>query len=121
MMRRLLEYGIGLRQRRLSRLQFDFERSWINLIQRIAGLDLAALLEQALGDNAGDARTHLGNAQRRDAAWQFAHHRMRLRNHRDDADFRGDRAGRSFCRDRFVAAAKERRQSGDQNSDGRQS
>ena len=58
MMRCLLEYGIGLCQLRLRGLYFDRERFWIDLIQRIASLHFAALLEQPLGDNAGDPWTY---------------------------------------------------------------
>ena len=67
----------ALRQRRLGRLHFDLERPRIDPVERIAGLDLAALAEQALDDDAGDARAHIGNARRRDTARQFAHHRAR--------------------------------------------
>ena len=81
-----IERGLGLGERRLVRLHLDLERPRIDPVERIAGLDLAALIEQALDHDAGDARPHLGDARRRDAARQFAHHRARLRLDGDDAD-----------------------------------
>ena len=84
----LLERGLGLGQRGLVRLHLDLERPRIDPVQRIAGLHLAALAEQALDHDAGDARAHVGNARRRDAARQFAHHGARLRLDGDDADVR---------------------------------
>ena len=75
--RRLIERGLGARQRRLGRLHLDLERPRIDPVERIAGLDLAALAEQALDHDAGHARAHFGHARRRDASRQFAHHRAR--------------------------------------------
>ena len=75
LLRRLVECRNGLGERRLAGLHFDFERPRIDPVERIAGLDLAALIEQALDDDAGNARTHVGNPGRRDAPRQFAHQR----------------------------------------------
>ena len=69
--------ALALRQRRLGRLHLDLERPRIDPVERIAGLDLAALAEQALDDDTGHARAHFGDPRRRDAARQFAHHRAR--------------------------------------------
>ncbi|MCY1182510.1 hypothetical protein D9M73_230720 [compost metagenome] len=79
---------------RLGRTQIGFgagERCFIDrrvdLIELLAGLDVAAFLEQALENDAVDLRTHLGNAERRGTARQFAvqHHSLGLQG--DHADF----------------------------------
>ena len=59
----------------------------IDPVQRIAGLHFAALLEQALDDDAGDARTNVRNPGRRDPAGQFADDGAGLGSHREGADF----------------------------------
>ena len=83
-----IEHGLGLGQRRLGGHHLDLERTRIDAVERIAGLHLAALPEQALDHDAGDARPHVGDARRRDAARQLAHHGARLRLDDDDADVR---------------------------------
>ena len=69
-----------------ARLQLDLERLGIDLIERIARLHVAALLEQALDHDARHARSHVGHPRRRDAAWQLAHQGKRLGLDRHDAD-----------------------------------
>ncbi len=64
--------AVGLGQRRLAGLHFDLERPRIDPVERIAGLDLAALVEQALDDDAGNPRAHVGDPGRRDPPRQFA-------------------------------------------------
>ena len=80
------EHGFCARQRRFGRLHLDLKGPRIDPVERIAGLDLAALMERALDDDARDARANFGNPRRRDAAGQFAQHRPRLRLDGDDAD-----------------------------------
>jgi hypothetical protein len=63
----LFQHGLGTRQRRLVRLRLNLKRPRIDPVERIAGLDLGALAEQALDDDSGDARTDFGDARRRDA------------------------------------------------------
>ena len=111
--RRLFERGLRPRQRRFVRLQFHVKRPRIDPVERIAGPDFAALAERALDDDAGDARTHVGHARRRDASGQFAHHRARLRLYGDDADVW---LGRWCCGGgdiRFIAATEQRRRRGE--------
>ena len=104
---RLIERGQRLVQRRFARLQFDLERLRIDAIQRIAGLHLAALLEQALDDDAGDARTNLRNPGRRDAAGQFPDDGAGLRPHREGPDFGLGRCCDSCgYRRRFIASSQ---------------
>ena len=57
----------------------------IDPVQRIAGLHLGALLEQALDDDAGDARANFRNPGRRDPARQFAHEGAGLRPYGEGA------------------------------------
>ncbi len=101
--------GLGLGDGRLGGHHLDLERTRIDAIERIARLHLAALTEQALDDDAGDARPHVGDARRRDAARQLAHHGARLRLDDDDADVRIGGLGSGHRRDGFVAAREQRR------------
>jgi len=82
----LHQRGLGLGDRGVVGHHLDLERTRIDAVQRIAGLHLAALSEQALDHDAGDARPHVRDARRRDAAGQLAHHGARLRLDDDDAD-----------------------------------
>ncbi|MGY3404257.1 hypothetical protein ACVWZV_000370 [Bradyrhizobium sp. GM5.1] len=82
----LHQRGLGLGDRSLVGHHLDLERTRIDPIQWIAGLHLAALPEQALDHDAGHARPHVGDARRRNAARQLAHHGTRLRLDDDDAD-----------------------------------
>ena len=93
LLRGLHQHGLGLGDRRLGGHHLDLERTRIDAVERIARLHLAALTEQALDDDAGDARPHVGDARRRDAARQLAHHGARLRLDDDDADVRIDGLG----------------------------
>ena len=107
-LRSLVEHSLCLGQRRLVGLHFDFKGTRIDLVKPIAGLDLAALTERPLDHDAGDARPHVGDARRRDASGQFAHHRARLRLDGDDADIAIGRLCRGGRGVRFVAARKQR-------------
>ena len=109
LLRRLVECRNGLGERRLAGLHFDLERPRIDPVERIAGLDLAALVEQALDDDAGNPRTHVGNPGRRDAPRQFAHQRARLGSHGDNADFGIGRLCCCDCGERLIASGKKRR------------
>src|SRR6185437_2253087 len=94
-------------------LHLDLERPRIDTVEGISLLDLAALAEQPLDDDAGNTRTNVGNADRRNSPRQFAHDRARLRLDGDDADVgRGVRrgSGGSSSGLRLIAAAKKRRQ-----------
>ena len=91
-----IERSHRLVQRGFARLQFHLERLGVDPVQRIAGLHLGALLEQALDDDAGDARANFRNPGGRDPAGQFAHEGAGLRPYGEGADFRLGR----FCRDR---------------------
>ena len=54
-----IERSHRLVQRSFARLQFHLERLGIDPVQRIAGLHLGALLEQALDDDARNPRTNI--------------------------------------------------------------
>ena len=95
------------RQCCLARLHFHFERPRIDPVERIAGLDLAALTEHALDHDAGDARTNLGHTRRRDPPRQFAHHRARLRLDGHDADVRQGRLRSRRGLGRLIATGQQ--------------
>ena len=78
--------SLRLGERGLVGRHLDLERTRIDAVERIAGLHLAALPEQALDHDAGHARPHVGDPRRRNAARQLAHHGARLRLDDDDAD-----------------------------------
>ncbi|MGY4327629.1 hypothetical protein ACVWWG_002046 [Bradyrhizobium sp. LB7.2] len=82
----LHQRSLGLGERGVVGHHFDLERTRIDAVQCIARLHLAALSEQALDHDAGDARPHVGHARRRNAARQFAHYGARLRLDDDNAD-----------------------------------
>ncbi|MNM60594.1 hypothetical protein D3C81_718830 [compost metagenome] len=82
---------------------------WIDLIQLLAGLDVAAFLEQTLENDAVDLRTNLGNAVRAGAPRQIRGERKRLRLKGDDADLRRWCGRWSF----FLFASAEQRCQGD--------
>src|SRR6185295_467869 len=60
----------------------------VELVERLAGLDDAALAEQAALDDAVDLRPHLGLGDGAGAAWQLAGERYRLGLQGDDGDLR---------------------------------
>ncbi len=60
----------------------------VDLEQQLVGLDVAALLEGDLLDDAGYPRPDLRIAHCIHAAGQLGHHRGALRLHRDHADLR---------------------------------
>ena len=109
MLRGEIERSRRLVQRGLARLQFDLERLGVDPVQRIAGLHLGSLLEQALDDDAGDARANFRNPGRRDPAGQFPNDRAGLGTYGEGADFRFGRLCRRGGGDRFVAASQKRR------------
>ena len=57
----------------------------------------------------GDARPHFGDARRRDAARQLAHHGARLGLDGDDADIRIGGLSSGNRRGGFIASAEQRR------------
>ncbi|MNP20763.1 hypothetical protein D3C76_1133510 [compost metagenome] len=61
----------------------------IDLIQLLAGLDVAAFLEQALEDDAVDLRADFGDAERTGTAGQIGGQGESLRLQSHDADLRG--------------------------------
>ncbi len=111
--RSLFEHRLCLGERGFVGLHLDFKRTRIDLVERIAGLDLAALTKGTLGYDAGDARTHVGDTGRRDATRQFAHHRTCLRLDGDDADIGRRGRGGSGGDVRFVASRQQRRHRSD--------
>ena len=81
-------------QRGLGAGKLDLVGRRVDLVEDVAFLDLAALLEQALDHEARDAGAHLGDAHRRDAARQVAQVGDRLGLHCDEADLRHGRRRR---------------------------
>ena len=65
-------------------------------------LDVAALLEISIDDDAGYAGSHLGDPRWRNTAWQLPYHGLRSWLQFDDTDLLGDgrilvaRSSRSF-------------------------
>ncbi len=82
---------LRLRQRGLGAFEVDLERLGIDAIEDAALLHQAALLEATLDDDPRDARTNLGDADRRDAARQLFGQRdlPRLDRHHADVGRRG--------------------------------
>ncbi len=102
---RLIEHRLGARERGLIRLHLDLERPRIDAIQGIAGLHLGALMEQALDDDAGNARADFSDTRRRDAAGQLTQHRARLWLGDDNTDLGfGRRLRRSGRGSRLITA-----------------
>ena len=73
-------------QRRLGAGEIDLVERGVDLVEDVAFLDLAALLEQPLHHEAGNPGADLGDAHRRDAAGQVPDVGDRLRRHSHDAD-----------------------------------
>src|SRR3546814_10138998 len=63
--------GLGPPQGCLGAFDLDAERCGVDTIEHVACLDDAALFEDALDDESGDPRPHLGNVGRRDASRQL--------------------------------------------------
>jgi hypothetical protein len=120
--RRLRQVGLGARDLRLDRGDLALQRRRVDLEQQLAGLDVAAFDEDALEQDARNARAHLGDARRLEAAGQFGDEADGLRLHRHHADFGrrrpAARAGTlaARCRGRVVrlrAAGRDERGDGD--------
>src|SRR5690606_19020724 len=79
----------------------------VDLVQLLTGLHLAALVEQALLDDAVDLRTHLGAAVGGGAARQLGGQRVSLGIKGNDADQRGRRRGVSLGRSLILASSKQ--------------
>ena len=73
----LIEHGLRLGERRLGGVELDPERLGVELVEHVAGFDVAALLEIPVHDDARDTGAHLGDARRRNAAGQLPNHRQR--------------------------------------------
>ena len=91
------EVGLRLRERCLRVIQRGDVRRRIDLVQTLAGLDLAAFGEFAAQHDAVDPRTHLRDEEGTGAAGQFGDDGHGRRLDGDDADFgRLLRRGRLF-------------------------
>ena len=75
----LVQHCGGLAQGGFRSVELDLERPGIDLVEDLASLDVAPLLEIAAIDDAGYARANLGDSGWGDAAGQLANDRQRRR------------------------------------------
>ena len=127
----LREVGFGLGLGGGGAVERGAVRRGVQLVERLAGLDLGAFGEQALLDDAGDAGPHLRGAPGFEAARQLGADRDRLRLRGDHADGgrrrlagpgsargRTTTAGRSARRRRTAATRHQRRRQGQRGQSG---
>ncbi|MNL49844.1 hypothetical protein D3C87_1728060 [compost metagenome] len=74
----------------LGAIDLNLKSGRIDPVKNIAAIDMRALLEDLLDNDAGDTRANFGKPCRRDAAGQFVDDRQGFSGNRHDAD----RAGR---------------------------
>src|SRR6202035_1835363 len=92
-------------------VELDLERLGVDLVEHLAFLDVAPLLEIATIDEAGYAGANLGDSGWGNAPWQLANDRQRGRLKFDDADFLGGGCSLALgCGGPFAAAGQGRRQ-----------
>ena len=84
---RLFEHRMRFGERGIRRTEFHFKPGRIDAVQDVPRLYVGTLLEQALHDNSGDARTNLSDANWYNSSWQFANKRARGWLHRNHRDF----------------------------------
>ncbi len=84
-----LQVGLGVGQ-------VGLVHGWVDLVELLPFLDVAAFLEQALEDDAIDLRTHFGDAESAGAPRQFRGQGEGLRLQGNDADQRSLRCWRGF-------------------------
>ena len=83
----LVQHCVGLAQGGFRSVELDLERLGVDLVEHLAFLDVAPLLEIATIDDAGYAGANLGDSGWGNAARQLANDRQRRRLQFDDADF----------------------------------
>ena len=117
--RRLGQIGLCLAQRGLRAVHRRLVNGRVDPVQRLAGLDFAALLEQALEDHAIDTGAHLRHPHRADAARQLCLQRDRSGrddNHTDLGRRHTATAAAAAGRRALLGAAGCQQQGGGQNS-----
>src|SRR5262249_19917558 len=87
----LVQHRVCLSESSFGGFYLDLEWSRIELIQDIASLDVAALLEISIDDDAGYAGSHLGDPRWRNATWPPPSRRWRGGLQFDDTALLGDR------------------------------
>ena len=106
----LVQHCVGLAQGGFRSVELDLERLGVDLVEDLAFLDVAPLLEIATIDDAGYAGANLGDSGWGNAARQLANDRQRRRLKFDDADFLDGGCSLAFGCGRPFAAAGKRRQ-----------
>ena len=109
--------GLCALQRALGARDLNAKRRRIDPVEHVALFHVAALLEHAFSDDAGNARTHLGDAGRRNAPGQFVQDRDRPRRHVDHAHRRWRRGRLGRARAFGVTAGCDQRKKCDRGCD----